>query len=156
MSASPAPAPPAPTIGDGSAGGAPSPAPGAELDEAAAELLPSIDGGSDGTLVSAASPAPAPPVPAIESGNTGGLLSSMPSTELDEAVAELRDDVPKEAAALLADERVRGVKKFIFLAARWLSASAWGVHFFAAFAAIVAALSLLPVGLPAGMLNSAK
>jgi hypothetical protein len=39
MSASPAPAPPAPAIGDGSAGGTPSPAPGAEVDEAAAELL---------------------------------------------------------------------------------------------------------------------
>ena len=39
MSACPAPAPPAPAIGDGSAGGAPSPAPGAELDEAAADLL---------------------------------------------------------------------------------------------------------------------
>jgi hypothetical protein len=45
--------------------------------------------------------------PAIESGNAGGSLSSVPSTELDAAVAELRDDTAEEATAPLADERVR-------------------------------------------------
>ena len=106
--------------------------------------------------MSSASPAPAPPAPAIESGNTGGSLSSMPSTELDAVVVELRDDTAEEAAALLADERVRGAKKAALLAAPWLAASAWAVRFFAAFAAVAAAVSLLPVGLPLPMLNSAK
>ena len=118
-------------------------------------VVPSTDGGSGGTLVSA-SPAPAPPAPAIESGNAGGSLSSVPSTELDAAVAELRDDAAEEAAAPLADERVRGAKKFAFLAARWLAASAWAVRFFAAFAAVAAAVSLLPVGLPLRMLKLSK
>ena len=107
--------------------------------------------------MSSTSAAPAPPAPAIESGGAGGSLSSVPSTELDdEAVAELRDDTAEEAAALLADERVRGAKKFVFLAARWLSASAWAVRFFADFAAVAAALSFAPVVLPLPMLNSAK
>jgi hypothetical protein len=107
--------------------------------------------------VSSTSAAPAPPAPAIESGGAGGSLSSVPSTELDdEAVAELRDDTAEEAAALLADERVRGAKKFAFLAARWLAASAWAVRFFAAFTAVAAALSVLPVAFPCPSLNSAK
>ena len=83
----------------------------------------------------------------------GGLAVVRASTELDEAAAELRDDVPEEAAAPLADERVRGTKKFAFLAAPWLAASAWAVRFFADFAALAAALSLLPVGLPLRMLK---
>ena len=80
----------------------------------------------------------------------------MPSTELDAAVVELRDDTAEEAAALLADERVRGTKKFALLAAPWLAASAWAVRFFADFAAVAAALSFAPVVLPLPMLNSAK
>ena len=83
----------------------------------------------------------------------GGLAVVRASTELDEAAAERRDDVPEEAAAPLADERVRGTKKFAFLAAPWLAASAWAVRFFADFAALAAALSLLPVGLPLRMLK---
>jgi hypothetical protein len=114
--------------------------------------LPSPDGGS-GTLVFSTSAAPAPPATAIESGNTGGSLSSMPSTELDAVVVELREDAPEEAAAPLADERLRGAKKFTLLAAPWLAASAWAVRFFAAFAAVAAALSLLPVVLPLPMLK---
>jgi hypothetical protein len=106
--------------------------------------------------VSSTSAAPAPPAPAIESGGVGRSLSSVPSTELDEAVAELRDDTAEEAAALLADERVRGAKKFAFLAARWLATSAWAVRFFAAFAAVAAALSVLPVAFPCPSLNSAN
>ena len=109
--------------------------------------MPSTDGGSGGTLVSA-SPAPAPPAPAIESGNAGGSLSSVPSTELDAAVAELRDDAAEEAAAPLADERVRGTKKAALLAASWLAASVWAVRCLADFAAVAAALSVLPLGLP--------
>jgi hypothetical protein len=115
--------------------------------------LPGIDGGSDVTLVFAASPAPAQPAPAIESGNTGGTLSSMPGTELDVVVVALRDDAAEVATAPLADERVRGAKKFAFLAARWLAASAWAVRFFANFVAFAAAPSLLPLGLPPGMLT---
>ena len=80
----------------------------------------------------------------------------MPSTELDAAVVELRDDTAEEAAALLADERVRGTKKFALLAAPWLAASAWAVRFFADFAAVAAALSVLPVVFPCPSLNSAK
>ena len=53
----------------------------------------------------------------------------------------------------MADERLRGAKKFALLAAPWLAASAWAVRFFAAFAAVAAALSLLPVVLPLPMLK---
>ena len=62
-----------------------------------------------------------------------------------------------EEAAEAAFERVaRGTKKFAFLAARWLAASAWAVRFFAAFTAVAAALSVLPVAFPCPSLNSAK
>jgi hypothetical protein len=77
----------------------------------------------------------------------------MPGTELDVVVVALRDDAAEVATAPLADERVRGAKKFAFLAARWLAASAWAVRFFANFVAFAAAPSLLPLGLPPGMLK---
>jgi hypothetical protein len=106
--------------------------------------LPSIDGGSDGTLVSAASPAPAQPAPAIESGNTGGSLPSMPSTELDDAVVvALREDAAEEAAAPLADERGRGLKKAALLAASSLDASVWALRFLCACACLIIKLLFL-------------
>jgi hypothetical protein len=86
-------------------------------------------------------------LPSPDGGSGGGTLV------LDAVVLELREDAAEEAAAPLADERLRGAKKFALLAAPWLAASAWAVRFFAAFAAVAAALSLLPVVLPLPMLK---
>ena len=74
--------------------------------------------------------------------------------ELDEAAAELLDDVLEEAGAVEAVERVWRLKAFSKLALPWRCASASALCFLAAFAVFAAALSLLPLGLPPGMLKA--
>ena len=71
--------------------------------------------------------------------------------ELDEAAAELLDDALEEAGAVEAVERVWRLKAFNILALPWRAASASALRFLAAFAAVAAALYLLPVGRPLRM-----
>ena len=68
--------------------------------------------------------------------------------ELDEAAAELLDDVLEEAGAVEAVERVWRLKAFNILALPWRAASASALRFLAAFASVAAALSFAPRGLP--------
>jgi len=116
--------------------------------------LANADGGSGsgGTLVSCTSPAPAPPAPAIEDGSAGGAPSHAPGAELDEAAAELLDDVLEDAAEAAPEQVVRGTKKFAFLAAPWRSDSASAARFFSALAAAIEDLCFAPGGLPLPML----
>ena len=98
-----------------------------------------------------ASPAPAPPAPAIRDGSAGGAPSPAPGAELDEAAAELLDDAPEEVGTAEAFERVWRLKAFSILTLPWRAASASALRFFSAFAAFAAGPSLLPLGLPAGI-----
>ena len=109
--------------------------------------------GSGGTLVSCTCPAPAPSAPAIGIGVTGGVPSLALEAELDEAAAELLDDVLEEAAEAAFERVALGTKKFAFLAAPWRSDSASAARFLSNFFAFAAAPSLLPLGLPPGMLK---
>ena len=104
--------------------------------------------GSGGTLVSCTSPVPAPSAPAIGSGGTGGVPSLALEAELDEAAAELLDDVLEEAAEAAFERVARGTKKFAFLAAPWCSDSASAARFFSALAAVIEDLCFAPVVLP--------
>ena len=71
--------------------------------------------------------------------------------ELDEAAAELLNDVLEEAAEAAFERVARGTEKFALLAAPRRAASAAASRFLAAFAAVAAALYLLPVGRPLRM-----
>ena len=99
--------------------------------------LPTADGGSGsgGTLVPCTCPAPAPSAPAIGIGGTGGVPSLTLEAELDEAAAELLDDVLEEAAEAAFERVARGTKKFALLAAPWRSASAAAARFLSNFVA---------------------
>ena len=116
--------------------------------------LPTADGGSGsgGTLVPCTCPAPAPSAPAIGIGGTGGVPSLTLEAELDEAAAELLDDVLEEAAEAAPERVVRGLKKFAFLAAPWRAASAPAARFFSALAAVIAGSCFEPGFLPLPML----
>ena len=72
--------------------------------------------------------------------------------ELDEAAAELLDDVLEEAAEAAFERVARGTKKFAFLAAPWRSDSASAARFFSALAAVIEDLCFAPGGLPLPML----
>ena len=72
--------------------------------------------------------------------------------ELDEAAAELLDDVLEEAAEAAPERVVRGLKKFAFLAAPWRAASAPAARFFSALAAVIAGSCFEPGFLPLPML----